>query len=157
MRIPRSEQSQIAMEPRTNRLRGEEGEKLAGDFLARKPGWRILERNWRSPADRRDEIDLICADGEALVFVEVKSRIAGSLVPGYHAVDGRKKRALRRAARAYLNGPAGSAWRTFRFDVVEVEFPPAAGAMAPVGTIPEGPGLLHFECIPLFGRHFRRG
>jgi putative endonuclease len=41
------------------------------------------------------------------------------LVPGFYAVDKRKKRALKRAARAYLrtfkNRP-----NTFRLDVVEV-------------------------------------
>ena len=38
-------------------------------------------------------------DRDVLVFVEVKARRAGALVPGYYAVDRRKRKVLRRAAR----------------------------------------------------------
>src|SRR5476651_2734201 len=81
---------------------GERGERLAADWLRREQGFAIIARNWRSPRDRRDELDLVARDGEALVFVEVKTRAAGALVPGYHAVDARKKTVVRRAAEAYL-------------------------------------------------------
>lgn len=121
---------------------GDQGERSAAAFLAGR-GWRILARNWRSPRDRRDEIDLVCRDGDVLVFVEVKTRAAGALVPGYFAVDGRKKKVLRRAATAYLRAlrppPA-----TFRLDVVEVS--------ARDGFPPE---IRHFENVPLFSKHFR--
>ena len=43
---------------------------MAADFLEKK-GVLILERNFRC---RQGEIDLICRDGEYLVFVEVKYR-----------------------------------------------------------------------------------
>ena len=33
-----------------------------------------MARNWRSPRDRRDEIDLVCRDGDVLVVCEVKTR-----------------------------------------------------------------------------------
>jgi len=66
------------------------GEQLAAAWLARERGFAIVARNWRSPRDRRDELDLVGRDGEALVFVEVKTRAAGALVPGYYAVDARK-------------------------------------------------------------------
>jgi len=118
------------------------GERLAANFLEEK-GFRILARNWRDPRDRRDEIDLICRDGEVLVFVEVKTRTFSALVPGYFTVDARKKKVLRRAATAYLRQlhppPA-----TFRLDVVEV-------------TTRENhePEVRHFENIPLFTKHFR--
>ena len=53
---------------------GETGEQLAAAFLRRERGYRIVARNWRSPRDRRAEVDLVCRDGDVLVFVEVKTR-----------------------------------------------------------------------------------
>ncbi len=80
--------------------RGAAGERLAADWLCREHGFRITTRNWRNPRDRREEIDLVCRDGDALVFVEVKTRPASAMVSGYEAVDRRKRRVLRRAVTA---------------------------------------------------------
>ncbi len=121
---------------------GAGGERWAEEYLQSTRGCRILERNWRNPGDRREEIDLVAREGETLVFVEVKLRAPGARVPGYHAVDGRKRRAWRRAVRAYLallDPPP----RTFRCDVIEV-VPAAAGTE-----------MLHFENIGLFPKYFR--
>jgi putative endonuclease len=122
---------------------GAAGELAAAKFL-RARGLRVVTRNWRNPRDRRDELDLVCRDGDALVFVEVKTRAASALVPGYYTVDRRKKKVLRRTVTAYLRGlrppPA-----TFRFDVVEV----ATFADA------RPPEVRHFENVPLFSKHFR--
>jgi putative endonuclease len=134
----------LGLAPATNA--GADGERLAAAWLQRERHFEIVARNWRSTRDRRDEIDLVCRDGEALVFVEVKARAAGALVPGYYAVDERKKRALQRAAEVYLARLRPKP-RTFRFDVVEVALP-AAGTDAK-------PEILHFENVPLFGKHFR--
>lgn len=125
---------------------GARGEQAAADFLKARQGFAILARNWRSPRDQRDEIDLICRDGDVLVFVEVKARAAGALVSGYHAVDDRKKRALRRAVQAYL-GQLTPPPRTFRFDIVEVALSP---------RLP--PQVMHYENAPLFpkGYHLAR-
>jgi len=123
---------------------GARGEQQAAEWLRRTRGFTIVARNWRSPRDRRDEIDLVCRDGEALVFVEVKTRAAAALVPGYYAVDRRKKRVLRRAIQAYLVQLAKPP-RTFRFDVVEV-------AHAADGAESE---VLHFENVPLFSKRHR--
>ena len=95
------------------------GERLAADWLQRERGFVVVARNWRNPRDRRDELDLVCRDGAVLVFVEVKARSAGSLVPGVYTVNARKKRVLRRTAEAYLAGLREPP-RTFRLDVVEV-------------------------------------
>ncbi len=126
-----------------NQASGDEGERLAADFLARERGCRIVARNWRNPRDEREEIDLVCLDGDILVFVEVKARSVFAFVPGYYAVNGRKKKVLRRACLAYLRGlrkrPA-----TIRFDVVEITH----GG-------PDGPRVLHFEHVPLFAKHDR--
>ncbi len=125
---------------------GAQGEAAAADFLAKRRGFRIVARNWQSPRDRRDEIDLIARDGDVLVFVEVKARSADALVPGYFAVNDRKKRALRRAVHAYLTALKEPP-RTFRFDVVEVALSPRLPAQC-----------LHFENVALFpkGYHVAR-
>ena len=119
---------------------------MAAEWLTRERKFSIVARNWRNPHDRREEIDLICHDGEVLVFVEVKARAAAALVSGYHAIDQRKKRVLRRASESYLRQLRAKP-HTFRFDVVEVSF-------APPGT-PAADEILHFENVPLFTKHFR--
>jgi len=123
---------------------GERGERLAAAWLRRERGFRIVARNWRSPRDRRDELDLVARDGEVLVFVEVKTRAPGALVTGYHAVDARKKAVMRRAIEAYLTGLRTKP-RTVRFDVVEVTL--ASGAAAPE--------VRHFSNVTLFSRQWR--
>lgn len=122
---------------------GAAGERAAEKFLRERRGFEIVARNWRSG---RDEIDLVCRDGDVLVFVEVKARSAGALVPGYYAVDRRKKKAMRRAIHAYLTG-LKSRPRTFRFDIVEVQLESGRPDQ-----------VLVFENIPLFpkGYHFTR-
>ena len=125
---------------------GARGEQAAADFLKARHGFKVVVRNWRSPRDLRDEIDLVCLDGEILVFVEVKARAEGALVSGFLAVDERKKRALRRAVHSYLSKLEHPP-RTFRFDVAEVTLS---------GRLP--PQVLHFENVPLFpkGYHVAR-
>lgn len=127
---------------------GARGEALAADFLRRERGFGIVVRNWRNPRDRREELDLVCRDGDVLVFVEVKTRRAGALVSGYHAVDRRKQRVLRRAASAYLR-QLRTPPVTYRLDIVEVALPRPGEPGAPV--------ISHFENIPLFPKHHRPG
>jgi putative endonuclease len=131
---------------------GERGEQLAADWLGRERGFILVARNWRNPRDRRDELDLVCRDGEVLVFIEVKARDPGALVPGYFAVDKRKKRVLRRAIEAYLRTLREKP-RTFRFDIVEVStVPRPAGPQDSKSDLE--PAVLHFENVPLFPKHF---
>ena len=93
--------------------RGRAGEDAAEAAL-RKFGWRILARNWRQG---RHELDLVCEDGDELVFVEVRTRAEGGLVSPAESVTLAKRRSLIRAARAYL--AANRAWdRACRFDLV---------------------------------------
>ncbi|MGH7944204.1 MAG: YraN family protein [Opitutaceae bacterium] len=131
--------------PNTDTGAGGLGERLAAEWLQRERRFKMLVRNWRSPKDRREEIDLVCEDGDVLVFVEVKARAAGALVSGYHAVDARKKRVLRRAIRTYVSQLREKP-RTFRFDVVEVALPGAETAR---------PEILHFENVALFSKYYR--
>jgi len=93
--------------------RGRAGEDAAEELL-RQAGWRILERNWRQG---RHELDLVCEDGDELVFVEVRARSEGGMVSPAESVTPAKQRSLIRAARTYLN--THNAWeRSCRFDVV---------------------------------------
>jgi putative endonuclease len=123
---------------------GARGEQQAAEWLQRHKRFVLVTRNWRDPRDRRREIDLVCRDGDVLVFVEVKARAVGALVPGYFAVDDGKKRIMRRAIDAYLSQLTKPP-RTFRFDVVEI-------AHGPTG---KGSDVLHFENIPLFPKQYR--
>jgi putative endonuclease len=94
---------------------GREGEACAAAFLAAK-GYVVEARNF---ATRGGEVDLICRDGDTLVFVEVKARQAGSLARPDEAVTPAKRRKLVRAAAAYLS--ERNLWdRPCRFDVVAV-------------------------------------
>ncbi len=120
-------------------------EAWARAWLERERGFVIVAANWRNPRDRREEIDLVCRDGAVLVFVEVKARRPDALVPGYFAVDARKRRVLRRAACAYLRSLPRKPG-TFRCDVVEISREPDASAPREIR---------HFENVPLFGKHFR--
>lgn len=117
---------------------GRKGEESAADFLRAK-GYRIIVRNWRH---EKDEIDLVCWEGSILVFVEVKTRTANALVPGYFAVDKQKKKALRRVFGQYLK-QLGRKPASFRFDMVEVSV--AADGQQEI---------LHFENIPLFPKGY---
>ena len=123
--------------------RGRYGEWLSCRFLKGK-GYYVLFANWRNPKDRRDEIDLICKDKEVLVFVEVRARSTSSLVSGYDSLTPRKRRALLRACKSYLNKRKQRP-KHFRLDIIEVDLP--------AGT--EGkPEIFHHENVALFPHRF---
>lgn len=77
---------------------------------------KVLRRNFRW--GRSGELDLVCRDGDTLVFVEVKSLSTERFgAPSQH-VDVRKRRMLRCGAVKWMSLLG---WRvSFRFDVVEV-------------------------------------
>ncbi|MFZ4785936.1 MAG: YraN family protein [Flavobacteriales bacterium] len=81
-----------------NRAKGAEGENEAVDFLQSK-GYRILERNWVSG---KLEIDLIAADKNHIVFVEVKKRFSKQFREPWEAVNRKKQQHIIRAANYYL-------------------------------------------------------
>lgn len=96
--------------------RGRRGEELAAGHLRRK-GYKILRRNFR--AREGGEVDLVCRDGDVLVFVEVKTRSGEGFGRPAHAVDARKRRLLMRAAFSWLR-MLDMPDIGFRFDIVEV-------------------------------------
>lgn len=95
--------------------RGDAGEKFAAKFLKRR-GMKILCRNFRAG---RDEIDIVARERDTLVFVEVKTRSENDSHGAVYAVDARKRKALKRAADAYLCSLKFRPPRV-RLDVVEV-------------------------------------
>jgi putative endonuclease len=100
---------------------GRRGEDLVAERLERQ-GWRIVARNQRA-SEVRGEIDLICLDGDALVFVEVKARRLGSFAgpeTPATAVGPRKRAKLRALAAAWLRdrGYDVPRHRDLRFDVI---------------------------------------
>lgn len=98
--------------------KGSRGEELARLYCSKKLGYRFLVRNWRCG---RGEIDLICLDGSALVFIEVRLRPIGARISGVHSIDAEKKAILRRTAQAYLYRLKRPP-KTYRFDVVSIAF-----------------------------------
>ncbi|WP_211208183.1 YraN family protein [Desulfovibrio oxyclinae] len=79
-------------------------------------GVRVLERNWRHG---RLELDLVCRDGDTLVFVEVKTRGRGSRGCASQALSREKCSRLVRAASHYLS--ASDQWEVpCRFDLAAV-------------------------------------
>jgi putative endonuclease len=96
-------------------LLGHQGEDAAVELL-RKAGYTVLGRNIRLPGG---EIDVVCMDGDTVVFVEVKARSSGRFGSALGAVDARKRRKLRALAADYLQIVAPE--RRARFDVVTWE------------------------------------
>ena len=100
---------------------GEHGEKLAERHLV-DLGMTIVERRHRT---RQGEIDLVCRDGDMLVFVEVKTRRTDRAGAPFESITAIKQRRLTRLALAYLKHhdlldcPA-------RFDVVGILFEDAS-------------------------------
>ena len=92
------------------------GEALAAWFLRLK-GYRVEARNWRCP---QGELDIVCWDGETLVFVEVKTRSSAAAGDPEDAVDRRKQQRLVRLAYAYLARRGGDE-PPCRFDVIAIE------------------------------------
>lgn len=100
--------------PDTSYQKGVDGEAAALAYLKNK-GMAPLEMRYHS---RFGEIDLVMEDGDALVFVEVKSRPKGQMGDGACAVTPQKQRRLIKTALCYLAEHPTD--RVARFDVVEL-------------------------------------
>lgn len=117
---------------------GRRGEEAARAHL-RGLGLRFLAANY---AGRHGEVDLVFRDGDCLVFVEVKTRDAGSWTRPAAAVDDAKQRRISRTALEYL-AEVGNPRVRFRFDIVEVVT--EDGVVASVQHLP--------NAFPLHRRH----
>lgn len=82
----------------TRNVSGQQAEELAAHFLAQH-GLSLLARNFRC---RGGEIDLICRDRQALVFVEVRLRRNQAYGGAGASITPRKQQRIILAARHYL-------------------------------------------------------
>lgn len=98
---------------------GKKGEALARKYLLTR-GYTILDSNYRS---QNGEIDIICADGETVVFVEVKSRSSVAFGTPAESVNWQKQKRLHRLAQEYLIARRLES-RPVRFDVLSLIFLP---------------------------------
>jgi putative endonuclease len=96
--------------------RGARGEKLACRFL-RQHGYKVLYRNFRGRTG--GEIDIVCRDGDTLVFVEVKTRRSEEFGRPFEAIHPDQQKRISRGALAWLR-MLDNPEILFRFDVVEV-------------------------------------
>lgn len=117
---------------------GDDGERLAAQFL-RRQGFKILARQYHT---KLGELDLICREGETIVFVEVKTRRSDAAGRPEEAVTFAKQKQLTRAALAFLK-QHGLLECAARFDVVSIVWPADSGdpsidhyrdAFPPVGS-----------------------
>jgi putative endonuclease len=97
-------------------IRGRRGEEFACRFL-RKRGYKVLYRNFKNRPG--GEIDVVCRDGDTLVFVEVKTRGNEDLRRPFEDIKEFQKRQISRGALAWLR-MLDNPDIPFRFDVVEV-------------------------------------
>ncbi len=96
---------------------GREGERAVKDLLEQK-GYGILETNFRT---RTGEIDIVAAEGDTLVFIEVKTRASTSCGFPEEAVTSLKQQRIRKLAVEYMSiGGPGPRYRDIRFDVAAV-------------------------------------
>jgi putative endonuclease len=95
--------------------RGAAGEDLAAAWYEAN-GYELLARNWRCPDG---ELDLVAAQGETLVFCEVKARSSDAFGVPAEAVTATKQARLRRLATRWLDA-SDRRPRELRFDVAAV-------------------------------------
>ena len=96
---------------------GKKGEDLACAYL-QKNGYRILERNFQK---HYGELDIVCLDGNTLVFVEVKTRVGSAFGKPEEAITPWKLREVVKTAQFYkmLHPKLPD---SLRVDVIWIEF-----------------------------------
>jgi putative endonuclease len=99
------------------RIKGDDKERLAEDYLAAKH-LTVIERNFLC---KRGEIDLIMKDQDYLVFIEVRYRETQEFGGALASITAGKQKKLRRAAEYYLLKHFGNTPPPCRFDVVGIE------------------------------------
>jgi putative endonuclease len=109
-------------------LLGRQGEQMAADYLTN-AGLNILERNWRCS---QGEIDIVAADGRALVICEVKTRSDVRFGTPLEAITRQKAWRLRRLAALWL------VTQHVMFDEVRIDV---------VGVLRTGPGQFSIEHV----------
>lgn len=96
------------------KIKGLFWERVAAFYLLLK-GYKILGFNYRT---RFGEIDIICRDGETIVFVEVKYRKSERFGSAEEFVTEKKIERIIKTARQFISEKRLEG--TFRFDVVAI-------------------------------------
>ncbi len=101
------------------KIKGNEGEKRACDFLKSK-GFLIIERNWRT---KGGEVDIIVQKGEYLVFVEVKTLPNGTLDMIQRELNYQKQQRIIKTSKRFLLKHRQYSNSYIRFDVIVMDMP----------------------------------
>ena len=109
---------------------GAAGEQLARRHLEQQGYW-FVAANWRRPYG---ELDLVMRDGDALVFVEVKTRHGEHLVTAEESLTAAQARRLLLAAQSFLAERADLSGLFWRIDLVAVTLAPS-GALTRLSHI----------------------
>jgi len=96
---------------------GDKGEALAAEYLCKK-GMKVLSKQHKTPFG---EIDLICLDGDEVVFVEVKSRKSRTFGYPEDSVTPEKIKHILASADHILQAKR---WidKPWRIDVIAIEY-----------------------------------
>lgn len=102
--------------PRSRRLGSDAEDRAAAHLQA--IGYTVVARNVVFP--KYSEIDIVCMDGDTVVFVEVKARKSGSIVGPEESIRRDKAARLWASAERYLAEYVGKESEA-RFDVVAID------------------------------------
>jgi putative endonuclease len=94
---------------------GKAGERIAENYL-RKKGYRIFQKNFRTSLG---EIDMICLEGETIVFVEVKTNSSTDFGVPECRVDHRKQKQMAKVALGF-HKQKEKTHCDCRFDVISI-------------------------------------
>ena len=95
---------------------GRRAETRAADYLQQK-GYTIVDRNYYT---RYGELDIICEQGDTIVFVEVRSKRSSAFGTPEESITSAKIARLRKTALSWL-AEKGTRWYpNLRFDVVTI-------------------------------------
>lgn len=100
-------------------LLGEKGEWLAAEYLTSR-GYLIIGNNVRY---NWGEIDIIAQNDDEIIFVEVRTRTVGKLLPADRSVGPDKLRKLVRAARTWVEGRKYDGF--WRVDLIAITVSPS--------------------------------
>lgn len=99
--------------------KGETAERLAETFL-RQQSLKFITRNFNC---RQGEVDLIFADGETIIFVEVRHRTVNHYGSALATVTAPKQRKIIKAATVFLLKNGWYEKKPIRFDVIAINGP----------------------------------
>lgn len=94
---------------------GRQGEDIAAQYLQGQ-GYRLLQRNFRS---RCGEIDIICADKQTIIFVEVKTRTSSKFGSPEESITRTKQQHIYKAAFTFMEGYPHH-FKDIRFDAIGI-------------------------------------